>query len=48
MGRKSILQFIHSLRLNKSDEAVLIRHIEDSHVEASGPDIHDRCTDKVR
>ena len=45
---KTILQFIQSLKLNKADEGVLIRHVEECRVSASGPSLDDKCTDRVR
>ena len=46
--RKTLLQFITSLRLAKLDECVLIQHVEDCQVKASGPGLNELCTDRVR
>lgn len=45
---KTIADFITHLRLKRDDEAVLIGHIKDCHVSASGPSLDDKCTDRFR
>ena len=46
--RKTVLQFITSLTVFKLDEHVLIQHIEECQLKASGPGLNDMCTDRVR
>lgn len=45
---KTILQFIWDVKLSKSDEAVLIEHVEASQEKLSGPGLSDKCTNTVR
>ena len=44
----SVCQFIRGIKLDKADEALLVKHIEDCHANASGPSLNDRCTNRVR
>lgn len=44
----NISQFIKDLRLDKADEATLVQHVQNCHMNSGGPSLDDRCTDRVR
>ena len=44
----SVSQFVSSVKLDKADETLLTQHIQECHDNASGPSLHDKCTNRVR